>query len=475
MEDEAQDRTGERIDACVANARDLLRAAKLLLEEEKLPNVSFHNSVLALEEIAKANLFAIAHVARSSGGEGVNSINKRLDDHTFKLFWALWGPTFARGDVSKEKTEQLREMARGLHEQRLDAMYVSIAPGGGEAALLQVSEERARTLLGLAEVRLTMEASREWRPIDISAHEEMRWFMEATADLEKRKLIFGQKALDKLAELENMREWMVWLKAQFDQAETEGREHLQRELARVAPNIDHPGEEKWRVVVRFFSPSQSIRTGAINTWNRSRPWVRLAPVGNNRHAVDVEFTYREAMTAQALGPTSYDVARMFAAALNIGSLGFWWWNIPDQTGRFYERITDLKAPSGMGFRLSMHSGPIFEWKREALDDTVLGHVALCLGMMAKLEQSSYDSIIRPYLVGLTLLAKTDLHLSFVPQACERFAASLLHALLHFGHWDGNEGTIAAGLSSFFGTRLSTPEDVEELIELVQRARRSSAR
>ena len=44
------------LEAGFAYARDLLRAAKRVLQDEKLPNVSFHLAVLALEEIGKGAL-----------------------------------------------------------------------------------------------------------------------------------------------------------------------------------------------------------------------------------------------------------------------------------------------------------------------------------------------------------------------------------------------------------------------------------
>jgi AbiV family abortive infection protein len=403
------DQTGQSIEACFANARDTLRAAKRVLEDENLPNISFHLTVLALEEIGKAALLGIWHIARSTGGES-NSIEKRLDDHQFKLFWALWAPNLARGKVSKKEIEELRGLAKNLHEDRLDAMYVSIEPMEGGAPLQRLTQERAGALLKLAEARLGMELSRGWQPVDVNAHAEMRWFLEATADPEKRKLIFGQKAFEKLAELGQMRDWMIWLKDQFDKAEAEGCENLRRELARAAPGVDNPGQNKWQIVVRLFSPSHSIRNHAINSWNSRPSWIRLAPVGNNSHAVDVEFSYREVVPLQALGPLSYSAARIFVASLNIGSLGFWWWHLPNQSGRFHERLTDLNAPSGMRIDLNMHSGPEVEWKREALNDDVLCRIALCLGMISALEPLPYQSIIEPYLTGVALIAKSDLHL-----------------------------------------------------------------
>ena len=462
------DQICDLIQACFTNARDLLRAAKRVLDDEKLPNVAFHLAILALEEVGKAALLGARGIAHSVEDETV-FIDNRLDDHVFKLFWALWTPSFAHGNVSKEEFENLRSMARGMHDDRLAAMYVSPArPDNGEL-LQNISEQRARTIIGLAEARLGMEASRDWQALDLSPGSVMRWFLDATNEPEKRKLIFGQQSFDKLAELGKMRDWMAWLKGQFDRAEAEGREHLQRELARVTPDRAERGEDKWQVAIRLYSPSQSVRNSAIKSWNERPTWIKLSAVHNDKQAVEVEFTLGEIVTMQQVGMAGYRAARLFVAAMNIGSTGFWWWERPDQTGKFYQRITDLKAPPSMKLDLKMHAGPPFEWKRDALKENHLARIGLCLGMASRLDNLVYNAVIEAYFTGLALIAKSDVHLVFAPQACERFAASLCAAMCHFGDWDGTEEGLAAAVTASFP--FEKPEDGEELLGLLRQLRR----
>jgi AbiV family abortive infection protein len=455
------------IEACFDNARDLLRAAKRVLDDEKLPNVAFHLTILALEEVGKAALLGARGIAHSVDDETV-FIDNRLDDHIFKLFWALWTPNFARGNVSKEEFEGLRGMARSMHDDRLAAMYVSPDPSEGDEHLQNVSEERARTMIGLAEARLGMESSRDWQAIDLSAGSVMRWFLDATNDPEKRNLIFGQKSFDKLAEIGQMRDWMAWLKEQFDQAEAQGREYLQHELARAARDQEDRGDDKWQVAIRLYSPAQSIRSRAIKSWNERPTWIKLSAVHNDKQAVEVEFTLREAIPKQELGLMSYRAARLFVAAMNIGSAGFWWWHHLDQTGSFYQRLTDLKAPAGMKLDFSMHLGSKFEWKRDALKEDHLTRVAVCLGMASRLDNPVYYAVIEAYVTALALFAKSDLHLNFGPQACERFAACLLDAMRHFRDWDGTDEGLPAAIAGRFP--FNQPDDEQELLALLRQLR-----
>lgn len=460
----------QAIQACFGNARDLLRAAKRVLADEKLPNVAFHLAILALEEIGKGTMLGARGIAKSVEDDAV-FIDKRLGDHIFKLFWALWTPSFVRGNVSKEEFESLRGLARSIHDDRLAAMYVEPDNAEGGEPLQNVTEERAQAVIDLVETQLGMETSRDWQAIDLSAGSVMRWLLDATNDAEKRNLIFGQKSFEKLAELGQMREWMVWLKDQFDHAEAAGREHLQRELARVVPDPADLGEPKWQVAIRLYSPAQSIRNRAIKSWNGRPVWIKLAAVNNDKQAVDIEFTYREAMPAPQLGPTSYSAARQFVASMNIGSIGFWWWHRPDQSGRFYQRLTDLTAPPGMKVDFNMHAGPKFEWKREALDDAHLGRVALCLGMTSRLERPVYNAVIEPYLTGLALIAKSDLHLNFAVQASERFASCLVAAMRHFGDWNDTDKGLPAAIASSFQGLFKKPDDEQELLALLRQLRR----
>src|SRR5687768_1122613 len=79
------------IDACHQNARDLLRAARLLHEQEKLYHVAFHLSVLALEEIGKGGLILSGyHVGQYK--EAPAWLDRHAHDHVKKLFWAIFGP-----------------------------------------------------------------------------------------------------------------------------------------------------------------------------------------------------------------------------------------------------------------------------------------------------------------------------------------------------------------------------------------------
>jgi len=120
----------------------------------------------------------------------------------------------------------------------------------------------------------------------------------------------------------------------------------------------------------------------------------------------------------------------------------------------------------------MNAGPPFEWKREALKENQLARIGLCLGMASRLADPVYNAVIETYFTGLALIAKSDVHLVFAPQACERFAASLCAAMRHFGDWDGTEEGLTAAVAASFP--FEKPEDGEELLVLLRQLRRQPA-
>ena len=80
--------------ACLSHAEDLIRAATRILSDEKLPNISYHLAVLALEEIGKSFLIVMAHAYFTNQSEDSSwNPQKFYSDHIKKLFWAIWAPS----------------------------------------------------------------------------------------------------------------------------------------------------------------------------------------------------------------------------------------------------------------------------------------------------------------------------------------------------------------------------------------------
>src|SRR5205814_596659 len=104
---------------------------------------------------------------------------------------------------------------------------------------------------------------------------------------------------DKLAELKSAKDWVAWLRAEFQKAEEEGRAALQAELARKRPARGST-KKKWKLRIRIVSDSHSIRPKVLNKWNDIVDWIKLLPVPDKKNQLIVEFTLLENIPLQGL-------------------------------------------------------------------------------------------------------------------------------------------------------------------------------
>lgn len=425
----------ESRNACLAHAGDLIRAARRVLVDEKLPNISYHLAVLALEEIGKSTLILMGHFAKSSK-DSTWSPKKIYDDHVKKLFWATWGPSMDQEKISKKQIESLQGLSTRIHDTRLQALYVDFDDNGPLQPSDAISEPQAQNLIDVATSRLELEKIHKYGEIDESRLENLNWFLSVTSDQEKRRLIFGNKSMDKLAEIKSVPDWVDWLKQEFDKAEKEGQEAIRQELQRKPPKNSEKLKEKWKVKVRLFTNSHSIRPKPLNKWNKLGSWIQLYPVGGKKNQLLMEFTLPKNISVNGLWWAAWGVARRFVVALNIGTFGCFWWYVPEQISRFYEKITDLEN-NKMEVRIERNPVLKLDWKQDALSDANLKNVALCFGMLPDDNESELGQSMGAYITGLGFLNKSDIHLQFEANSYELFYKSLKHGMKHFKEWESN--------------------------------------
>jgi AbiV family abortive infection protein len=454
---------------CCENAGRLLVAAERLLDgDAPIANVAFHLATLALEEVAKAG-FVLAMSLGDEAGD-TDWATKRLDDHEAKLLWALWTPAFGSGAITQQQIEQARELARLIHATRLQAAYVDTAPDADPDLVPSkvIDLDKARWLVGLARARLRLEG-----PADASAikpmTDDMRWFLKAISDPDQFRQIFSKGSLEKLAELRGeVRQWVAWLKDLFDKAKAEGHAIVQKELARAQPSGDAAVKPKWRIRIRLHSNTHSVRPKVLTEWNRLASWLQLSAVDKRKHELLLDVTLRASVSAPNLWYAGWGVARQFITALNIGTMGYFWWTLPKDTSRFYERITDLHAPEN--FELALERNPKLEisWGNRTLNAGELNATAGVFFLMSRMERDDMERVFGAYIAGLTFIGKSDVHFEFCVDASHALAKSLFEGMRHFGHWDGTQEALDAALHTALADALQ-PVAFAELVPIAKRA------
>jgi len=424
-------------EAALSNAESLIRASRLLAGND-LEHVRFNLAVIALEEVGKASIIGMRHIAHLRGEEDV-PFTGQFDDHVKKLFWSLWGQSFLRERLTREQIERYQRLATHLHERRLLSLYSD--PESAVAPAAQISAEETERLVGLVQARIGIERAHEFIEPDEEARERLEWFLTATDDPDKRTDIFGDKSLEKLRELGSVPEWVKWLREIYEKHDEEMRALFDRERERQAPDGGAPAKPKWLIKLRIYSHSHSIRQTALNDWNAKVDDIKLFATGKQvfhkgkKDELRCEFRLSENTSANALWFQGWGMARAFVVALNVATRGFFWWYVPSDTSGFYDEITDLENSA----KIQVTEGPRLEidWGNRALKPVDLGNTSVVLGYLFSHMGKPEERPFNEYVGGLVFLSKIDFHLRGEANAFDGFWKALREALLVHGAWDGS--------------------------------------
>jgi hypothetical protein len=197
----------------------------------------------------------------------------------------------------------------------------------------------------------------------------------------KAGFIMGGKSMKRLAELGGVPAWIRWLRVQFEQAVRESQGLTEVERTRARPEPDEAREPKWRIKSRFESTSHSIRPRPLNSWNeRHGDRFKLHPVTRKSEQLIVEVQLPKSVSVEELWYAGLGETQVLLAALNIGSRGFFWFDMPERLSRFYEEIVDLEAEDA---KVLVERSPAvqIDWGHHALTEEVLRDVERCLAGM----------------------------------------------------------------------------------------------
>jgi AbiV family abortive infection protein len=438
---------------CLDHAADLIRSAERLLEADSTyPHISYHLSILSMEEIGKAGMLS----ARAVTDDALDArrFDKRLDSHIQKLMWAVWSPSMSSGKIDPKDFEEARRFAESTHNRRMAGLYVDHSQDGADAPPRQaVRLDQATSLLNLAKARLALEVARG-AAIPDEKSEDLQWFLATASEDLGRKRLFGPSFMQKHGEFGgDTRAWVRWARDEFLRIEAEEKAHLQRELVRQASEPGQ-GKPKWLMKVRVQTPSHSLRQKTLNYWNDRIEAVKLRAVGDKNSDLMLEITINDHVTVEQVFDFGLSFSKLHIAMLNIGTCGFFWYELSAQGQTYYESIQDLEAPQ-MNLTVSRASGLSKEWiedlpdgkkrQRVALEDVHLNLAIMCLAVFASMPEKDAAPIFGEYLRGLTLLSKTDLHLSIGGQARDAFLAALRAAMRHFGDLESGNADLLPAL------------------------------
>lgn len=453
------------MEACIKHAGDLIDSARAV-QAVGNPHVAFHLGVLALEELGRRELFAIGGIAERHDASSRAWFEKQTQNHVKKLFWCFFGANFYEKQLTKDALDSISGFATQLHQKRMGGLYV----GQDEGALAIPSEaiepSECENILSLAEARLGL-ASNQVLRMDISAEERdlQTWFLSASDDPERRKFIFSGTSMTKLAELKNAQDWTRWIKEQFDRQESENLALAQREIER-SQSVSAKGTfDKWKVKFRILSGSHSIRQKELTHWNSKVSWIKLIAVQGKKNELIVELILKDNVPVHALWFFAWGLARQFVVALNIGTMGYWWWRLPEQIDKYYESIEDLENKAML--RLERKPSLKVDWgENRVLTEADLNQVIACLPCLPDSSEMNSSTAFNFYIGGLTFLSLNEIHWQCETNIFDNFFQCIREMMAEVGDWKRNT-PFGPAVRAYIDASFPSDEDVEKCLKLYE--------
>ena len=176
---------------------------------------------------------------------------------------------------------------------------------------------------------------------------------------------------------------------------------------------------KWELTLRLHTPTHSIRPKALKWWNESVDRVKLHSVDTKKDQLLIKAVLPDGVTADRLFNAGKALGDHILIALNIASLGYFYWSLPPHLETYAEAVVDLDRKAALQLRRPTRMFPDLG-HRKVLDDGRLQDavtvMAILIGITDRAEADAYEH----YLMALKLMARTDVHLDVSGQAFGEF-------------------------------------------------------
>ncbi len=384
-------------------------------------------------------------------------IERSLDNHRRKLQWAIWSPMVR---IDPSDFEAARRFAERAHAMRLESLYVDVNADLTAAPPNEIVQpEDASEALALARARLDYELCRGTPTGEID--EVAKWFLDSMADPNRSKQLLSKEFI---AQFETMKgdthAWVNWAHDEMTRLDQERRQLLEAELKRSgAPK--NSAKPRWRANATIYTPSHSLRPKVLARWNKQIESVQLQWSGK-KDQFTLQITLHDNQPLALLVERLTSLAKLAVACLNIGSIGYFWFERPGFEQRMFNEIYDLEHSQLIEF-----GGRESFWgdgRAVALTEEHIDHAINCMMAYAPLPEADAEPIFLPYFHGLALIAKSDMFYNFDVLARQSFVASLAGALRHYGGWNGDSEKFEARFHDEFEAFMPEREHRDQMFK-----------
>jgi len=245
--------------------------------------------------------------------------------------------------------------------------------------------------------------------------------------------------------------------------EREARQILEAELARPeAPTGS--AKPRWRANATVYTPSHSLRPKVLARWNDQIESVQLIR-SRNKDQFTLQITLHDNEPLPSLAGRMISLAKIVVACLNIGTIGYFWFERPGFEQKMFKEVRDLELNRliELGHRKSFWDND----RAVALTDEHIDNAIHCMMAFAPLPEAEAEPIFQPYLHGLALIAKSDIFYDFDMLARRSFVASLAGALRRYGGWSGKPEDFEASFHEGFTPFMPNREHRDQMLRALR--------
>lgn len=440
-------------EGALSHAETLLASAM----EVTAPHIRYHLSVLALEEVGKAELQPLK-AATALLPDDDKTVRDREEDHRQKLAWAFFTARGQGGLPTEKDIRDAKKMADRVHDRRVTGLYYD--PSGKASA---IGEEESREMLRLAEARLRMAQSLEAEEAPEADKAALTWLLQSLQDDRFRK--FASGAARQLESGIDQAEAARRIKFAWEEYGAANRALMHQELQRDPAASPH--SRKWLVEVRFESMHQFIDERVLAATPLTQAGVTLLPDKKDRRALLARFELPSFVPVDELWSTGHYVSRLFLLALNVGTMQPYWWRMSRQKTKYYEKLRDQTADADL--ELDRNEADAVDWgRKDTLSEVGLAQVMVCYGFLLRRFLPPRDPYpLHTYELGVAGWALHDVNCYLTPSAFAYF-------LQCYGEWGALFGQRPAErasylLEEFFSQLSGELTDLGAFLALVRRA------
>ena len=441
---------------CLDHAQNFIEAAEHL--GEGWPHIVYHLSLLALEEVGKASMLCTRMINHPKL-DG-SWIEQSLESHRRKLQWAVWSPMVR---IDPADFAAARDFAERAHAMRLASLYVDSKTDLTDLPpSARVQRKDADQALALARARLGDERAHGTPSGEID--DLTQWFLDTMDDPYRSRVILSKPFIAQFEAMNSdARAWASWAREEITRLDRESREILEAELARPgAPKGS--AKPRWRANATVYTPSHSLRPKVLARWNDQIEAVQLVWSGK-KDQLTLQITLHDNEPLPSLFGRLTTLAKLVVACLNIGSIGYFWFERPGFEQKMFKEVRDLELKRPM----EIQRGENFwdDGRAVALTDQHIDYAIHCMMAFAPLPEAEAQPIFEPYFNGLALIAKSDLFHRFDIVARQAFAYSLFGALRRYGGWSGKPEDIETTFHAQFEPFMPEQEHRDRMITFLK--------